>query len=291
MHTSPIVRVRKASIQEVPQHHRPTEIPEYICASKSITLEFIRLIPKQLKSNTDSIIKNITMLSRTISKRITALSTTRSLHACGILSRKNDASTIDSYKLPSQTSILEWEFKYDFIPKVSGPRIPPVTKEAVQQDIASMKKASVEKEILRKQKASVKVEGNKASVVHGGEAVAEEPTYLQDKGTEPINAFHKNAPDQTKPKKPANRDKYIQSSINPQINETKVVNLGDNIVDHKNSEVEKQTRVVDDLEHDNLQNQSTDPKQNSETNWVLPLALLGAAGAGGYYIYTNTEKK
>lgn len=37
---------------------------------------------------------------------------------------KNDPSTIDLYKLPSQTSINEWEFKYDFIPKVAQPKIP-----------------------------------------------------------------------------------------------------------------------------------------------------------------------
>ena len=55
---------------------------------------------------------------------------------------KNDSSTIDSFKLPSQTSINEWEFKYDFVPKVAEPKIPPVSPEAIKQDIAQTKKTT-----------------------------------------------------------------------------------------------------------------------------------------------------
>ncbi|KAM9892071.1 hypothetical protein OXX69_012128, partial [Metschnikowia pulcherrima] len=40
---------------------------------------------------------------------------TRTFSTIGKLLAKNDASTIDSFKLPSQTSINEWEFKYDFM--------------------------------------------------------------------------------------------------------------------------------------------------------------------------------
>ena len=92
-------------------------------------------------------IKSIKLNSIVASRTTT---TTRLVHSSSRILAKGDSSTIDSYRLPSQTSINEWEFKYDFIPKTSEPKVPPLTKEAVKQDIAHEKAKSVERNYLLK---------------------------------------------------------------------------------------------------------------------------------------------
>lgn len=216
----------------------------------------------------------------------------RALHQNAVKMAKNDDSTIDAYKLPSQTSINEWEFKYDFIPKVSSPKIPPITPEAVKQDIAHEKKAKVEKELLNKEGASsIKVEANDAKVVHGGEHVEDEPEFLHDRGSKPVDVSNTAASNSNKTKKPANRDKYIQSSINPEINQSDVVSLSENQVDHKVTPIEGQAQVIDDIEHDSIAGATPKAEQKSSSSnaglWAV-LALGG--GAGGYY-YFSKEKK
>lgn len=205
---------------------------------------------------------------------------------------KNDASTIDSFRLPSQTSINEWEFKYDFIPRVSEPKVPPITPEAVKQDVAQAKKAEIEREMFNRElTSSVKVEANDAAVVHGGEHVTTEPEYLHDRGLEPVDVSHAGA-DVKESKSAAERGKYIQSSLNPAINQADVVSLGqDTKIDHKVTPVEKQTQVLDDIEHDNVAAASAlheaEPKKGTS---ALPyLALFGLGGAGGWYYFS--EKK
>ncbi|CUM45358.1 uncharacterized protein AC631_00473 [Debaryomyces fabryi] len=227
------------------------------------------------------------MLTRTINKTVASYSTKRLLHSSLPRFVKNDDSTIDSYRMPSQTSINEWEFKYDFIPKVAEPKVPPLTREAIKQDIANEKKAQVEKEMLNLEVISVKAEANDAPVLHGGEAVAAEPEFLHDRGSEPVDASYASPRESAKPKKPANREKYIQTSINPQINQSEVVNLGASDVDHKSSNVE-QSRVVDDIEHDNLHTLGQKNSNKSGFGVGVPLALLGL-GAGGYYYYQTSE--
>lgn len=231
------------------------------------------------------------MISRTISKSVASYSTKRLFHSTLIRSVKDDKSTIDSFKLPSQTSINEWEFKYDFIPKTSEPKIPPVTPEAVKQDIAQEKKATIVKEMLDLEVISIKAEASPATVLHGGESVSDEPEFLQDYGSKPVDASHPTRSND-KPSKPANREKYIQTSINPNINQSDVVNMGENEVDHKASTVNKQEKVVDDLEHDNLHKQTdgseSAPKQSPGVGFGVPLAILGL-GAGGYFYYTSTS--
>ena len=91
-------------------------------------------------------IKSIKLNSIVASRTTT---TTRLVHSSSRILAKGDSSTIDSYRLPSQTSINEWEFKYDFIPKTSEPKVPPLTK-AVKQDIAHEKAKSVEENYLLK---------------------------------------------------------------------------------------------------------------------------------------------
>lgn len=194
---------------------------------------------------------------------------------------KNDPSTIDLYRLPSQTSINEWEFKYDFIPKVAQPKIPPVSPEAVKQDIAQSKKQQVEQELFTKeQNSSVKVEANTADVLHGGEFVSSEPANLSHLGSKPVDASHKQA---SKPGKTANTEKYVQSSTNPEINKPSVVNLGENEVDHKASTVNAQEQVVDDVEHGQ-------PKSLSPVNPTVLLGVLGLGGVAGYFAFGTGSK-
>lgn len=194
---------------------------------------------------------------------------------------KNDPSTIDLYKLPSQTSINEWEFKYDFIPKVAQPKIPPVSPEAVKQDIAQSKKQQVEQELLTKeQNASVKVEANTADVLHGGEFVSSEPANISDEGSKPVDASHKHI---AKPGKTANTEKYVQSSTNPEINKPSVVNLGENEVDHKVSPVNAQEQVVDDVEDGQT-------KRLSPVNPTVLLGVLGLGGVAGYFAFGTGSK-
>ncbi|KAI5968575.1 hypothetical protein CANMA_002320 [Candida margitis] len=205
---------------------------------------------------------------------------------------KGDSSNIDSFKLPSQTSINEWEFKYDFIPKTSQPKVPPVTKEAVKQDVAQEKAKAVERELFAKESnSSVKVEANDAKVLHGGESVGAEPILQEDRGSNPIDSSKPNVSNSAKPKKAANHDQYVQSSVNPNVNAADVVNLGENEIDHKTESVGKQTRVVDDLEHDNLHHEGQQQSSSSGSTSVAGvLALLGAGGAG-YWYYTSSTKQ
>lgn len=227
------------------------------------------------------------MLTRSINRTVVSYSTKRLFHSSLPRFVKNDGSTIDSYKLPSQTSINEWEFKYDFIPKVAEPKIPPVTPEAVKQDIANEKKTQVEKEMLDQEVVSVKAEANEAPALHGGESVKAEPEFLQDRGSEPVDASYVSPRESAKPSKPANREKYIQTSINPQINQSEVVSMGASDVDHKSSDV-KQSRVVDDVEHDNLHTLGQENPKKPGTGFGVPLAFFGL-GAAGYYYYTSSK--
>ncbi|KAI5956778.1 hypothetical protein KGF54_000395 [Candida jiufengensis] len=203
---------------------------------------------------------------------------------------KGDQSTIDSFRLPSQTSINEWEFKYDFIPKTSEPKVPPISKEAVKQDIAQEKVKKVERELFNKESnSSIKVEANNAAVLHGGEHVGAEPEYHEDKGSSPIDSSL-NTTKVKKSKKSQNHDQYLQSSINPNINNANVINLGENEIDHKTEKVDKQSPIVEDIEHDNLHNEGqSQSTENSNTGIYGILALLGLGG-GGYWYYSSTTK-
>ena len=227
------------------------------------------------------------MLARTVNKTVVSYSTKRLFHSSLTRCVKNDDSTIDNYRMPSQTSINEWEFKYDFIPKVAEPKVPPVTAEAVKQDMANEKKVEVEREMLKQEFISVKAEANDAPVLHGGEIVKEEPELLQDRGSKPVDASYVSPRESAKLSKPANRDRYVQTSINPNINQSEVVNMGASTVDHKSSDV-KQSRVVDDIEHDNMHVQNQEQTNKSSTGFGVPLALLGL-GAGGYYYYASSK--
>lgn len=231
------------------------------------------------------------MISRSLLKQIPKTGA-RGIRSSASRAAKDDKSTIDSFKLPSQTSINEWEFKYDFVPKTIEPKVPPVTPEAVKKDIAQDKKATVEKEMLNQEMTSVKVEANSASVLHGGESVGDEPEFLQDRGSKPVDVSHKTATGTKKQSKPANRDKYVQSSINPNINKADVVNLGQREVDHKLSHVDPQARVVDDLEHDEKHTQGEgDAQQASGSGPRLVLGAVAASIAGffGYQYFLAAE--
>lgn len=201
---------------------------------------------------------------------------------------KDDSSTIDSYRLPSQTSINEWEFKYDFIPKVAEPKIPPVSPEAVKQDIAQHKKQQVDQELFNRElNSSIKVEANDASVVHGGESVGAEPEFLHDKGSTPIDSSSKVS---SKSKKTANHNSYVQSSLNPEINQSKVVSLDhDKPVDHKTSDVDHH-KVVDDVEHDAKHPEPSSTETTSGGAFKI-LAVLGLGGVAGYFWFGAPEKK
>lgn len=211
---------------------------------------------------------------------------TRSLHQSLVAMAKNDKSTIDSYRLPSQTSINEWEFKYDFVPKTSEPKIPPLTPEAVKQDIAEQKRAKVEKEMLDQELAtSVKVEANDLHVVHGGEIVGAEPEYLHDKGSDPVDASHVNASSKATPSR-SDKHKYMQTLINPDINSPDVINLSQGEVSHKVQSTEGQAQVLDDVEHaeHELHKQNAAASSNSTSGaskWLLPLGFFGV----GYFAY------
>lgn len=231
------------------------------------------------------------LASRTTRPVSAALATcTRGVHSSLRIRAKGDASTIDAYKLPSQTSINEWEFKYDFIPKVALPKIPPVTPEAVKQDIAQTKKQQVETELRNRELASlIKVEANDASVVHGGENVGAEVELLQDRGLEPVDVSRKGATGGTT-KKTANHDQYVQTSANPNINKPEVVTLGhENDVDHKIAAV-KEAKVVDDVEHDGPTD-SAPQHEGASGNAAKILGVLGLGGLAGYFWLGNLQKK
>lgn len=206
---------------------------------------------------------------------------TRTFSTIGKLLAKNDASTIDSFKLPSQTSINEWEFKYDFMPKIAQPKIPPVSPEAVKQDVAQTKKQQVEQEMFYKElNSSVKVEANDASVVHGGEPVTAEPEYIHDRGLEPVDATNLAAEQK---QKTVNTDKYVQLSLNPEINKPSVVNLSENEVDHKTATVEVPPEVED------VEGSQKQPTPSSSP--VKILGLLGLGGIAGYFLFGGSKEK
>lgn len=214
----------------------------------------------------------------------------RAFHASTKVLAKNDSSTIDSFKLPSQTSINEWEFKYDFVPKVAEPKIPPVSPEAVKQDIAQNKKKEVEKELSNREfNSSVKVEANESSVVRGGEAVGAEVEYLGDKGSEPVDSSPQTVSGESGPKKTANHDSYVQSSINPDINQSTVVSLDhDKKVDHKTSDVDHH-KVIDDVEHDSETQQKSTETTTSGAGKLF--GVLGLGAVAGYFWFGAPEKK
>lgn len=214
----------------------------------------------------------------------------RAIHGCARLLAKNDTSTIDSFKLPSQTSINEWEFKYDFMPKVAQPKIPPVSPEAVKQDIAQTKKQEVESELFNKElNSSVKVEANESSVVRGGESVGAEVEYLGDKGSDPVDSSPKTNIGDSTPKKTVNHDAYVQSSINPEINQSSVVTLDeDKKIDHKTSDVEH-AKVIDDVEHDNETQHKSSETTSSGAAKIF--GVLGLGAVAGYFWFGAPEKK
>ncbi|ABN67028.2 hypothetical protein PICST_31917 [Scheffersomyces stipitis CBS 6054] len=221
----------------------------------------------------------------------------RAVHSSAFARAKGDTSSIDSFRLPSQTSINEWEFKYDFIPKTAEPKVPPLTKEAVKQDIAQNKAKQVERELFTKESnSSIKVEANSADVFHGGESVGAEPEFLHDKGSKPVDSSTVGTAHSAEKKTPVNREKYIQSSVNPVINDAEVVSYGDSEVSHKTSEVDKQTPVVEDIEHDNLHHagaehpEAESSSSSSSSGYTVPLVLVLGGGAG-YYYYSSSEKK
>lgn len=222
--------------------------------------------------------------------RSVSVAAVRAFHGYSRVMAKNDSSTIDSYKLPSQTSINEWEFKYDFIPKVAEPKIPPVSPEAVKQDIAQTKKQQVEYELFNRElNSSIKVEANDASVVHGGEAVGAEVEFLHDKGSNPVDVSSRARGGESKAKKTANHDSYVQSSLNPDINQSSVVSLDhEKKVDHKTSDVDHH-RVVEDIEHD--AEHAEQPATTSLGGAAKILAVLGLGGVAGYFWFGAPEKK
>ncbi|RLV96542.1 hypothetical protein JA1_000022 [Spathaspora sp. JA1] len=155
----------------------------------------------------------------------------RLFHISLIRSSKGDASTIDSFKLPSQTSINEWEFKYDFIPKEATPKAPPLTQDAVNQEIAHEKLKSFEREMFSKeQNSSIKVEANSANVVHAGESVANTVEFIEDRASKPVDARY--PPGFARGRgKSVNHDKYVYSSLNPEINNSDIVVVNDSEVE------------------------------------------------------------
>ena len=68
-----------------------------------------------------------------------------------------------------------------------------------------------------------------------------------------------------------------------------MVNLSEGEVDHKTESVDKQSPVVEDIEHDNLTHQGETKKESSGAGLGI-FALLGLGGAG-YYYYSSTSKK
>jgi hypothetical protein len=223
----------------------------------------------------------------------------RRFSGSAIVRAKGDASTIDSYQLPSQTSINEWEFRYDYIPKVAQPKVPPVSQEAIKQDIAREKAKKIELETFAKEaNESIKVEASPATVIVGGEEVLDEPETVPDvKGSVHITSNFADPSiiaDAAPKKKYSGSEKYVQSSLNPNVNAAEVVNLGETSVDHKVLVVEKQTRVEDDLDADNLQEMQNIYKRGEKmdndkkpSGYAVPLALLGLGGAS-VYAYKNS---
>lgn len=245
----------------------------------------------------------------------------RSLVALTRVLAKNDFSTIESYRLPSQTSINEWEFKYDFVPKVSEPKVPPVSQSAIQQEKAEIKKQQMEHELLtRELNTSIKVEANDASVVHGGESVCTEPELPQGCGSDPLDAHALGKKTQAKK---VDVYKYQQLSLNEDINNPAVVNLGhSNVVESSLGTVDAPPKIDDAEESESftvskeqgakiqeariqeariqearLKQESTREESSSEeetslgANPVVMLSLLSAGGLAGFYSLHYKGKK
>lgn len=213
---------------------------------------------------------------------------TRSLSVAARRMAKNDSLTIDSFRLPSQTLINEWEFKYDFMPKVAEPKIPPVSPEAVKQDIAQTKKQQVEAQMRNEEfNSSIKVEANDAAVVRGGEAVGAEPEYLHDRASLPVDTSRPQTA--AKSTKTANTDKYVQLSVNPEINQGVIVNHAhEREVDHKTATTDT-SPVVDDVEH--AEGVADDALAPPLSNAGKILAVLGLGGLAGYFFFGKKQHK
>lgn len=170
------------------------------------------------------------MIRHSIAKTLlTRVSSTRTLYCGCRLLAKGDSAPMDSIRLPSQTSINEWEFRYDFIPKTHTPKAPALTDEAIKQDIAQEKLASVEQELFNLEAGkTMKVEANEATVLRGGVNVQSAPETLEYKASKPIDVHLKSAAkkNEGKDEKRAERLKYTQTSINPEINTGDVLNVG-----------------------------------------------------------------
>lgn len=223
------------------------------------------------------------MLTRSILKL-----STRLLSRSSIALAKGDASTIDAYQLPSQTSINEWEFRYDFIPKVLEPKIPPVTKEAISQDIQQEKVKKIELETFAKEANTTTKVASVATVVSGGEFVETDNDASITKPYSNPELILNNA----KKRKFAGSEKYVQSSVNPHVNNAEVVNHGDNDISHKIGKVAEQELVVDDIDADSshemqaIYERGERLKEGKKKNLFIPLGLVGV-GIGGYYLYSK----
>ena len=207
---------------------------------------------------------------------------------------KGDKSTIDLFRLPSQTSINDWEFRYDFMPKVATPKTPAVTEEAVKSQIAEDKVKQVERELFAQESNQSAVsEGSHAKVLHGGEHV--EHTPIDDVATTeastPVDVSRPQATDLASVK-PVNQEKYVHALTNPDLNKPEVVNLGaDNEVDHKTQPI-SQAEVVDDIEHDNLKHAGQEQPKNQGGSKVPIGVIAGVAiGTAGYYFMAQPKDK
>lgn len=219
-----------------------------------------------------------------------ARTTLRTLRTSAVQLAKGDKSTIDLFRLPSQTSINDWEFKYDYVPKVATPKTPAVTKDAVRKQIVEDKVKQVEQEIFNKEaNQSVLLEGSGATVIHGGELVAQSPVDDHAHGNPtPIDS----SSGKERVEKKSAKNPFVQSLLNPNLNNPEVVVLGDSEVDHKTQQV-KPAQVVDDLEHDNLkgagQAAAEDIKKKGSPVGITVASLLGLGGV--VYYFQGKEKK
>lgn len=152
----------------------------------------------------------------------------RRLHTSPLLLRKGDLLPIDAFRLPLQVSINEWEFRYDFSPRDSSIKVPAINREAVRKDIAAQRAQDVSRQILLSEgNSSIKVEANTAQVVSGGESVPDDPEQIPM----PLSLSTAERGGIAKPVPPAKRTgrdtRYLQCSINPEINKGVVVQIGD----------------------------------------------------------------
>lgn len=218
---------------------------------------------------------------------------TRQLRTSARVLTKGDKSTIDLFRLPSQTSINDWEFRYDFMPKVATPKTPAVSEEAVLTQIAEDKVKQVERELFHQEaNQSTVSEGSHAKVLHGGEHV--EQTPIDDIAGEPSTPVDvsRAQPTDLSSTKPVNQEKYVHALTNPDLNKPEVVNLGaDNEVDHKTQPI-GQTKVVDDVEHDDMKN-SGQEQPNQSGGSSIPVGVIAGVvvGGAGYYFFAQLQQK